>query len=111
MPYTVFYARKNYVKNNKDIIDGFTNAIDDGLKYTNSHSSRQIAMLISRQFPDLSINDLEMMIENYKNADTWLDSTCISRKSFKNLEHLLIKNKLIKKEISYKKIIKNICNE
>ena len=111
MPYTVFYARKSYIKNNKEIIKGFNNAINDGLKYTKEHSSKEIANLISKQFPDTSINDLELMIQNYKDADSWLDNTYTTEESFKNLEDLLIKNKLIDKYVPYKKLVINNTNE
>lgn len=111
MPYTVFYAKKSYIKNNKKTIENFTKAIDEGLTYTKNHSSKEIANLISKQFPDTSINDLELMIENYKKADSWLDDSCTSKKSFKNLEDLLIKNKLIDNRASYEKIVVNKCDE
>ena len=42
MPYTVFYARKSFIKENKDIIEKFNNAINDGLKYTKNHSAREL---------------------------------------------------------------------
>lgn len=111
MPYTVFYARKSFIKENKDIIEKFNNAINDGLKYTKNHSAREIASLISKQFPDTSINDLELMIKNYKDSDSWLDNTYTSEESFKNLEDLLIKNKLIEKYVPYNKLVINTSNE
>lgn len=111
MPYTVFYAKKSYIEKNKDTINNFTKAINDGLEYTKNHSSKEIANLISKQFPDTSINDLEVMVQNYKDADSWLENTCISKNSFKNLDDLLIKNKLITKHASYNKIVVNKCDE
>lgn len=111
MPYTVFYAKKSYIKENETVIKGFNSAINSGLKYTKEHSAKDIAKLISKQFPDTSINDLTIMIQNYKDADSWLDNTYTSEKSFKNLEDLLMKNKLIDKYVPYSKLVINYENE
>lgn len=111
MPYTVFYAKKSYIKKNKKIIESFNKSINEGLEYTKNHSSKDIAKLISKQFPDSSINDLEMMIQNYKDADSWLDNTTTTPKSLDNLQNLLLDNKLIEKKVPYKKLVLDLNNE
>lgn len=111
MPYTTFYARKSYIKNNKNIIEKFVKSISKGLVYTNTHSSKEIANIISKQFPDISINDLELMIQNYKDADSWLTNTYISETSLDNLQQLLIENKLIDNKVPYEKLIINYEQE
>ena len=111
MPYTVFYAKKSYIKKNKKLIESFNKSINEGLEYTKNHSSKDIAKLISKQFPDSSINDLEMMIQNYKDADSWLDNTTTTPKSLDNLQNLLLENKLIEKKVPYKKLVLDLNNE
>lgn len=111
MPYTTFYARKSYIKNNENIIEKFVKSISKGLVYTNTHSSKEIANTISKQFPDISINDLELMIQNYKDADSWLTNTYISETSLDNLQQLLIENKLIDNKVPYEKLIINYEQE
>lgn len=111
MPYTVFYAKKSYIKDNEKVIKGFNSAINSGLKYTKEHNAKEIANLISKQFPDTSINDLTLMIQNYKDADSWLDNTYTSEDTFKNLEDLLIKNKLIDNYVPYNKLVINYKDE
>jgi len=107
MPYTTFYARKSYIKKNEGIIKSFVKAIDRGLEFVNTHSSKEIAKVVSSQFPEISINDLANMIENYKNADSWLINSYTSKKSFENLESVLLKNKLIDEYVPYKELIIN----
>lgn len=111
MPYTTFYARKSYIKNNRDTVKSFTRSINQGLDYVKNHSAREIAEVISKQFPDTSINDLELMIQNYKDADTWLYDSNTSKRNFKNLEDLLIKNKLITKYVPFNKLVINFEND
>ena len=107
MPYTVFYAKNSFVKNNKKLIIKFNKAINKGLKYTKEHSSKEIANVIKNQFPSENLNDLEKIIEKYRNNDSWLDSTHISNDIYNNIENLLYDNKLISKHIDYKNIIVN----
>jgi len=108
MPYTVFYSRKSYIKDNKELLIKFNKAIDKGLLYVKNHDAKDIAKVISKQFPDNSINDLEMMIKNYKDADSWLQNHNISKTSYKNLENLLKDNGLIKDFVPYNKLVINL---
>ena len=107
MPYTVFYAKKSYVDKNDNICNKFAKAINKGLDYVKNHEPIEIAKVISKQFPDNSINELELMIKHYKEADTWLENNIVTESSFKNLEKLLINNNLINDYVSYKKLVKN----
>ena len=107
MPYTVFYSKKSYIKNNQDTIKKFTKAISKGLNYVNNNEPKDIAKIISKQFPDNSITELEVMIKHYKEADTWLKNSTVCEKALKNLEDLLIKNKLIDGYVPFNKLVIN----
>ena len=110
-PYTTFYARKNYIKNNEEIIEKFTNAINKALKYTNENKPEIIAKDILPQFPDTSLNDLTTIIKRYKEADSWQLTPYVTKESYNNLQKLLIDNDLIKDYVPYKKIVNNFYNE
>lgn len=110
MPYTTFYARKSYIEKNPKVIKAFEKAIDKGLEFVKNNDSKTIANVIYKQFPDNSINDLSTMIDNYKKADSWLDSSIISKESFDNLQGVLIENKLLSNEIEYKKLVLNLIH-
>ena len=107
MPYTVFYAKKSYIKDNSKICEKFSKAISKGLDYVNNNDAIDTAKIISKQFPDNSIIELETMIKHYKDSDSWLSDTKVSNESLENLENLLIKNKLIKNKIPYNKLVIN----
>ena len=111
MPYTTFYAKSSYIEKNKKIITQFVKSIDEGLSYVESHTPDEIAEVIHKQFPDNSIKDLTNMIKNYKEADSWLTNSYVTKKSFENLEKILIKNKLIDGYVSYNKLVLNFENE
>lgn len=107
MPYTAFNARKSFIENNKDIITNFTNAINKGLNFVHNNTSKTIAETIIDQFPDTSLNDLILIIERYKEADSWLTTPHITEESFKNLQDIMIKDKQIKDYVPYKDLINN----
>ena len=107
MPYTVFYARKSFIKENDKIIRNFTKAINMGLKFTEENDSKTIAKIILPQFPDTSLNDLAKIIDRYKENDAWLTNNIISEKLLQNLEDVMIDNDLLDKYVPFKDIVKN----
>ena len=52
VPYTAYCANKSFIEKHPDVIQGFTNAIQKGLDYVNSHTSSEIAEVIAPQFPE-----------------------------------------------------------
>lgn len=111
VPYTTFYARKSYIKNNEDVVNNFTNAINKALQYTKNNDAKTIANDILPQFPDTSLNDLTKIVNRYKEADSWLTTPYVSEESFKNLEDIMLDNNLIDDYVPYKKLVVNYYNE
>lgn len=107
-PYTAFYARKNYLKENKELLTGFTNAIKKGMDYTLTEDSEKTAKVIKNQFSDTDTLDLAKMIERYKNADVWLDTPYVEENFYNTLVLLLQENKLIKENVYYKDLVNNL---
>ena len=107
MPYTTFYARKSYIKENEDIIKAFVKAINKGLKFVKENDSQKIAEAIINQFPDTSIEDLTTIVERYKVADSWLDNSFVAEDLLQNLEDIMIDNDLLDKYVSYKDLVIN----
>jgi NitT/TauT family transport system substrate-binding protein len=111
MPYTAFYARKSYIEENEDTIKKFTNAINKGLQFVMENKAEDIAKVIITQFPDITIEDLTSIIDNYKQADTWYENSFISEEDYKNLEDIMIDNNLIDDYVPYDKLVKNYTDE
>ena len=105
VPYTAFNAKKSFIEKNPEVINKFYEGIKKGLEYVDTHSSKEIAEVIIKQFPDTSIDDLETMIENYKQADSWFKTPDITEDSFKNLQDIMIINKEISSYVDYKDLI------
>ena len=105
VPYTAYNARKSYIENNKDLINGFTKAINKGLKYVNETDSSIVAKDIYEFFPELSLNDLTAIIERYKTNDAWASSSEITKKDFDHLQEIIISAGELDKKAPFEKLI------
>ena len=105
VPYTAYNAKKRYIEKNKDIIDGFTKAVDKGLKYVKETDSSVVAKDIYEYFPELSLNDLTAIIERYKTNDAWASSSEITKKDFDHLQEIIISAGELDKKAPFEKLI------
>lgn len=105
MPYTAFYARKSFIDNNKDTILAFNRAINKGLEYVNNHSNEEVADVILKQFPDSSKNEIITIVGRYRDADSWLDNTTITKESYENLEDIMIDNNLLDEYVPFDTLV------
>ncbi len=107
VPYTAFNAKKSYIENNPDVIEGFTKAIQKGLDYVHNNSSKDIASKILSEFPDTSLTDLEKIIDRYKNIDSWFKTTYINEDDFIHIEEIMENAKELSKRVPYNKLVNN----
>lgn len=105
VPYTAYNTKKSYIDKNKDIIDGFTKAVDKGLKYVKETDSSVVAKDIYEYFPELSLNDLTAIIERYKTNDAWASSSEITKKDFDHLQEIIISAGELDKKAPFEKLI------
>ena len=61
VPYTAYSARKEFIEENPEIIQKFTNAMQKGLDYVLSHTPEEIAETIQPQFAE---TDLETITDD-----------------------------------------------
>ncbi len=105
VPYTVYNAKKSYIENNKDVIEGFSRAIQKGIDYVKNHSSEDIAKVILNYFPDVSLSDLTLIVERYKNIDSWYDTTLITEENFYHVQEIMESAGELTKKAPYDKLI------
>ena len=105
VPYTAYNAKKSYIENNKDVIKGFSKAINKGLEYVYSHSNKEIAKTILDYFPDTSLSDLEKIVKRYKDNESWYKNTYISKKDFNHIQDIAISANQLEKKAPYEKLV------
>jgi NitT/TauT family transport system substrate-binding protein len=107
VPYTTYSAKKSYIKNNKDVIKGFTKATQKGLDYVHNHSAEEIADVIGSYFPDVSYNDLVNAINKYIEIDSWYDTTKLNKKDFSHIQEIIKNDGELEKEAPFNKLVDN----
>ena len=105
VPYTAYCAKKSYLEKNPDIIQNFTDAIQKGINYVNSHTSEEIAKVIAPQFAETSLENLTTIIERYKAQDTWKKDTVFEESSFDLLQDILIEAGELDKKVPYSDLV------
>ena len=86
VPYTAFSAKKSYLKENPDVIQRFTNALQKGMDYVRSHSPSETASVIKPQFPETTLEMITTIVTRYYEQDTW-KSNLIFEESSSNIEN------------------------
>ena len=105
IPYTSFYARKSYIKKNKDVIKNFSKAIQKGLDFVNQNSNKKVALAIRNQFPDTSLNDLTEVIKRYRKIEAWPTTIDVTEKAFNHMQDIMINAKQLNKKVKYKDLV------
>ena len=111
VPYTAYCAKQSYLNRHPEIIQSFTNAIQKGLAYVNSHSADEIAETIQPQFPETDRAAIAHIVERYKAQDTWKNDTIFHRDSFELLENILEEAGELKERIPYEKLVTTTYSE
>lgn len=105
VPYTAYSARKSYLEKNPDTIQKFTNAIQKGLEYVNTHSSEEIAKVIQPQFKETDEDTIATIVGRYKDQDTWKGDTVFEKDSFELLENILEEAGELNERVPYDKLV------
>ena len=105
VPYTAYSAQKSYLEAHPDIIQGFTNAIQRGLDYVNSHTSDEIAAVIAPQFPETDPATIAVIVERYLAQDTWKEDTIFEESSFELLQSILAEAGELPENVPYEKLV------
>lgn len=111
VPYTAYSAKKSYLEKNPETIEKFTNAIQKGLEYVNSHSSEEIAKVIQPQFKETDVETIATIVDRYKSQDTWKKDTIFEKDSFDLLQNILEESGQLKERVPYENLVTTVYSE
>lgn len=89
VPYTAFCAKKSFISEKPEVIQAFTNALQKGMDYVNSHTPEEIAKAIQPQFKETDLNTITTIIKRYKDQGTWKQDLNFDKDSFTLLQNIL----------------------
>jgi NitT/TauT family transport system substrate-binding protein len=107
IPYTAYFAKKSYINNNKDIIQGFTNAVYKGQTWVKEHTAKEIAEKIQNFFPDTDLSMLESSIQRYKDIDAWNETPVLKQEAFEKLQTVMQEAGELTTKAPYETIVNN----
>ena len=81
VPYTAFSAKKSYMEEHPDTIQGFTDALQKGMDYVAAHTPEEIAAIIAPQFEETDLETITTIVSRYYEQDTWPPSSSPRRAS------------------------------
>lgn len=107
VPYTAYNARKSYIKENPDVIEGFTKGIQKGIDYVYNHTDLEVAEVLLDYFPDTSLNDLTEIVKRYRSIDSWFDTTYIEEENFNHIQTIMESAGELDKKAPFSELVDN----
>ena len=89
VPYTAYNARKSFIEENPLVIEKFTRAVNKGLEYVDSHSSEDVAKIVSEYFPDTSLTDMITIVNRYKEGEAWKKNITINEDEWNHIQEIM----------------------
>ena len=105
VPYTAYSARESYLKDHQDLLQHFTNALQKGMDYVQSHTPEEIAEVIAPQFPQTDAKALETVVRRYYDQGTWKADMIFEQESFELLQDILEQSGVIEQRAPYDKLV------
>lgn len=107
IPYTAYYALDSYIKENPEIIQGFTNAIAKAEKWVAEHSADEIAATIAPLFPDSDTELLSKAIARYKEIDAYSTVPMMTEDAFNRLQLVMEEAGELTQKAPYSELVDN----
>lgn len=105
VPYTAYSAKESYIEKNGDLIQKFTNALQKGMDFVQTHSPEEIAAVIQPQFPETDSKVLTTIVERYYIQDTWKENMIFEKESFELLQDILESAGELSERVPYEELV------
>ena len=105
VPYTAFSAKGSYIEENPEVIQNFTNALQKGMDYVQTHSPAEIAEIIAPQFSETDLDTITTIVKRYYDQDTWKSDLVFEQESFELLQDILDAAGELSKRAPYENLV------
>ena len=107
IPYTSFIALDSYLSSNQKTVESFLKAIKKAHEFMQSHTEREVAETIVKQFPSTSINSIETSIKSYKSINAWKSDLQATEQSFDTLQNIMQNSGELDEKVAFSKLVNN----
>jgi len=105
IPYTAYSAAKSYLEQNPDVIQRFTNAIYKGQQFVAQNEAADIAPLLQPYFADITLDDLEKVVQRYKSIEAWDTNPILEPEALEKLMDVMVLAGQLEQRADYDKIV------
>lgn len=89
IPYTAYFASRNYTAEHDDVIAAFCRAVAKALDWVESHTDREVAQAIIGQFPDTDLDTLEAVTARHRQIGVWNTPLTMEQALLERLETVM----------------------
>lgn len=105
IPYTAYSAAKSYLENEPETIQKFTNAIYKGQQFVAQNEAADIAPLLQPYFADISLEDLILVVQRYKNIEAWDTNPVLEPEALEKLMDVMVLAGQLEQRADYHAIV------
>ena len=105
VPYTAFSAKKSFMEQHPEIIQSFTNALQKGMDYVNTHTPEEIAQIIQPQFAETDLTQITTIVKRYYEQDTWKENLIFEEDAFTLLQDILMEAGELENFVPYEQLV------
>lgn len=107
IPYTAYFAAPDYMKENADVLQRFTNAIAKGQKWVENHTDLEVAQAIQEQFPDTDLAVLEQVAARYRAIGAWKSVPTMEKEDFERLMDVMEEAGELEARVDFDRFVTN----
>ena len=111
VPYTSYSARSSYMEEHPDVIQKFTNGLQKGMEYVQTHTPEEIAQVIAPQFEETDLETITTIVTRYYEQDTWKENLVFEKESYELLQDILEEAGELKERVDYEKLVTTVYAE
>ncbi len=111
VPYTSYSAKSSYMEEHPDVIQKFTNGLQKGMEYVQTHTPEEIAEVIAPQFEETDLETVTAIVTRYYEQDTWKENLVFEKESFELLQDILEEAGELKERVDYEKLVTTVYAE
>jgi len=107
IPYTCYYAKQSWLKDNAETAQKFTNAIYKGQLWVASHTPAEVAKAIAPFFPDTDIALLEKVCARHAEIDAFMTTPVMQKEAFDRLQTVMEEAGELPERVEFEKLVDN----
>ena len=87
------------------MIQSFTNALQKGMDYVNTHTPAEIAKVIAPQFEETPVETITTIVTRYHEQDTWKNNLVFEEDAFTLLQNILEEAGELPQRVPYEDLV------